>query len=432
MKETYFKTASSNRLAFGNNVIINLKKTFYKENEVLVYGDFGLGKASEPIPGLTVLTENVLNRSGTSKLSRGELDKILAGSSVKLSFAVNPASFTWKGKLLAEDLEIFFQVLQSLLVDPGVDSDGYRVSMDFFSQQYKALAVDMQGVMPLYGDTFLADGNKAFGLPPWQEFAGLTIDDIKKWVLPAAKSGPLEISLVGDFDEKEVAALAEEYMSTIPVRINQTIEKGPVGFPEGETLSLQVPSSIDKALLLISWKTDDFWNIQQSRGLHLLADIFNDKLRRVIREQLGASYSPQVYNIGNRVYKGYGLLQARLIVDPRQVDMLKVEVLKIAEELYRGEISEEELERAKAPAMTALKDMVRTNSYWLRSVLSLSARYPQQLEWPATILGSFAGFTVSDMQKLSRKFLKPADAAVVEAVPEKGAVPTIKQVQLHR
>ncbi len=432
VKETELKKVGSKRLEFANHVILNLKKTHYKKNEVLAVADFGMGQAGEPLPGLTLLTENVMNRSGTSSLSKGELDKILAGSGVKFSFRVNPAAFTWSGKLLAKDMELFFQILQSLLADPGVDPDGYQVAMDFFSQQYKTLAGDMQGVMPLHGDAFLAGGNKVFGLPPWEEFAGLTIEDIQKWVLPAAERGPLEISIVGDFDEKAVAALAEQYLSTLPDRENMSIEKGTVGFPKGETLALQVPTSIDKALLLVAWKSDDFWDIQQTRGLHLLADIFSDKLRSVIRERMGASYSPQVYNLANRIYKGYGLLQARLIVDPGQVDVLKAEVLNIAESVYRGEISEEELARAKAPAMTALKDMVRTNSYWLRSVLSLSARYPQQLEWPSTILESFAGFTVSDMQRLSRKFLNPEDAAVVEAVPGKGEVPVIKRVQLQR
>ncbi len=415
---TVFAAIDTKRLTFANGVVVNLKKTPFKENEVLLSADFGYGKSGEPVPGLSLLTSNVMNRSGTARLTRGEFDRVLAGSSVELSFAVKPLSFSWQGKALNHEMELLFQVLQSYLLDPGVDADGFQVSMDLFSQQYKALASDVQGAMVLHGDTFLAGGNKDFGFPPWEEFKKLRLAQIENWIKPACTSGVLEISLVGDFDEKEIVLLAEKYFSTLPVRERKSIHKGKVEFPKGETLGLTIPSSIDKGMLILAWRSDDFWDIQQTRGFHLLSSIFSDKLRQVIRERLGAAYSPQVFNNPSRIYKGYGVMQTWLIVNPSQMDMLKKEVLQIAAELHQGKITVEELERAKGPSLTALKDMVRTNNYWLRSVLSLSARYPQQLEWPTTILQSFAGFRVEDIQKLSKKFLNPEQAASIEVVPQ--------------
>ena len=170
-------------------------------------------------------------------------------------------------------------------------------------------------------------------------------------------------------------------------------------------------------MLLVAWKTDDFWDITRTRGLHLLTEVFSEKLRKVVREKLGATYSPQVYNVSSRMYEGYGVLQAILIIDPKQVATLQKEVLLIADELYQGQISEQELEHAKGPMLTSLKDMVRTNRYWLSSVLALSSRYPQQLQWPTTILSGFSGFSISDIQKLASKYLQPGKAAVVSVVP---------------
>jgi zinc protease len=191
-----------------------------------------------------------------------------------------------------------------------------------------------------------------------------------------------------------------------------------VSFPAGENLDLTVPSSIDKGMLLVSWKTDDFWDIQRTRGLHLLAEVFSERLRKVVREKLGATYSPQVYNMSSRIYDGYGVMQAVLIVDPGQIDTLRKEVLLIADELFKGPISEEELERAKGPMLTSLKDMVRSNRYWLNSVLGMSSRYPQQLQWPLTILSGFSGFKTTDIQQLSTAYLEPAKSAVITIVPQ--------------
>lgn len=419
VRQEEFADIDSKRFLFANGVILNLKKTTFQENEVQLSADFGLGKSSEPIPGLSLLTESVVNNSGTATLGKDDLDRILAGSSVKMQFRVNPAAFNWQGKALNKDLELLFQVLQSLLVDPGVDEEAFKVGMGRFSQMYQEMAVDVNGVMELYGESFLAGGNKFFGFPPRAEFSGLSVEQIEKWLLPAALNGALEISLVGDFDEKEVLQLTEKYFSVLPARSEKQAPAITVDFPRGESIALTLPSSIDKGMLVIAWKTDDFWDITRTRGLHMLAEIFSDKLRRVVRERLGASYSPQVFNLSSRIYPGYGVIQARLIVDPGQMDILQKEVLAIANELWQGEINAKELERAKSPMLTALKDMVRRNDYWLQSVLALSARYPQQLEWPTTILKGFGRFTVEDIKALSRSYLDPKQAAVITVVPEK-------------
>ncbi len=413
-----FSDIDAKRFVFANNVIINLKKTSFQENELQVVADFGLGKSSAPIPGLALLTESVIGQSGTATLSKSALDRIVAGSSVELRFRVKPASFSWQGKALKKDMKLLFQVLQSVLADPGVDGDAFQVSMDRFRQSYEAMATDVRGAMTLQGESFLAGGNSFFGLPPWNEFSQIKSEQIKQWFFPAARSSALEISLVGDFDEKEVMAMAEKYFSVLPERTGHAMQEVKVSFPENESLVLTVPSSIDKGMLVLAWKTDDFWDIQQTRGLHLLAEIFSDKMRRVIREKLGATYSPQVYNASSRIYKEYGVMQAILTVDPKQIEMLKKEVLNIAGDIWQGKISKEELERAKGPMLTSLKDMVRTNRYWLNSVLGLSARYPQQLQWPLTILEGFEGFTLEDIKKLGHLYLDPKKAAAIDVIPE--------------
>ncbi len=412
-----FPAIGVTRYVFENGLILNLKKTTFEENSIEVSADFGLGKVGETSPGLAMLTKSVVGLSGTAQIHKNALDRILAGSSVELGFRVNPASFSWQGKGLTKDAELLFQVMQSLLADPAVDDDAFTVSMERFKQFYKALSSDVAGGMPLEGEAFLAEGHPGFGVPSWQEFSALTKEQVAAWFLPALSSSPLELSIVGDFDEEAILGLVEKYFSVFPPKEKISLKRQRASFPEGKSLALTVPSSIDKAMLVVAWKSDDFWDIQRTRGLHLLAEIFSDKMRRVIRQKMGASYSPQVYNSSSRIYDGYGVIRAVLIVDPGEIETLKDEVLKIADELWQGNISDEELERAKGPMLTSLNDMVRSNRYWLSSVLSLSARYPQQLQWPQSILESFAGFQTEDIRKLGHAYLEPGKAAVITVVP---------------
>lgn len=413
-----FADIDSKRIVFANGVVLNYKKTAFQENEVQISIDFGLGKSGSPTPGLSLLADAVISQSGTERLSSEELVNVLSGSSVATNFKVGDSAFQWQATSLTKDLELCLQVLQSLVADPGVDADAYQVSMERLEMHYDSLTGDVRGAMQFDGSRFLAGGNPFFGIPPWEEISQISLDQIKEWYMPAATKGALEISLVGDFDETEILDLVEKYFSVLPARTDKKRTKVVVNFPAGEHLELTVPSSIDKGMLLVAWKTDDFWDITRTRGLHLLAEVFSERLRKVVREKLGATYSPQVYNVSSRMYDGYGVMQAVLIVDPTQIELLQKEVLLIADELYRGSITKEELERAKGPMLTSLKDMVRTNRYWLSSVLRQSSRYPQQLQWPLSILSGFAEFTQGDIQKLSTAYLQSEKAAVVSVVPK--------------
>jgi zinc protease len=101
--------------------------------------------------------------------------------------------------------------------------------------------------------------------------------------------------------------------------------------------------------------------------------------------------------------------------------------LRIAEQLKENGVSSDELLRAKRPMLTSITDSIRTNQYWLSSVLALSSRYPQQLEWPKTILKDFSAIDEKDLSHLARQYLNNAQAAVARAVP--GEVSARAEVQ---
>jgi zinc protease len=418
--EIQLKGVDAERLVFANEVVLNLKKTDFKKNTIEVRVDFGHGKRGEPVPGLSMLAQAVVNGSGSGSMTESDLGRVLAGSTVSHHFKVQESSFSWEGNALTQDMELLFQVLQTVLVDPGIREDVYRISMDNFKQMYKNLKRDINGGMPLYVEKFLAGGYPHAGLPSWEDFSGLTIAQVRDWLLPAISGSPLEISIVGDFDRSQLALLAVRYFGSLANReIAVKTDAGTISFPAGEQMWIKVDSSIDKAMVVVAWPTADFWDIGRTRRLNILASIFSDRLRKKVREELGAAYSPVVYNASSRVFPGYGLIQAQIIVEPGSIEKIRDVVLSIGDDLRKAGCTEEELERAKAPTLTSLKDMVRTNGYWLNTVLSLSGRYPQQLDWPVTIISDFNAITSREIALLAEKYLVRNHAAIAVGEPEK-------------
>lgn len=83
-------------------------------------------------------------------------------------------------------------------------------------------------------------------------------------------------------------------------------------------------------------------------------------------------------------------------------------------------MNEDELRRALEPTLTSIRDMQRTNRYWLESVLNLSHRHPQQLRWPLTIREDFAAISAADVTALAERFLREELAATVIVTPDRG------------
>jgi zinc protease len=178
-----------------------------------------------------------------------------------------------------------------------------------------------------------------------------------------------------------------------------------------------VPSEIPKAVLALYWPTADGWEIQRRRRLSLLAEIFSDRLRLKIREQLGATYEFNAVSAPSETYTGYGYLFAEVVVAPARAHELAAAILKIAADLQKNGVTPDELERAKRPLLTQVREAVRTNPYWLGAVLAECQEYPQRLDWARTILTDYPAMTKPDMDKLARTYLSPDRAFQVIVVP---------------
>lgn len=406
---------------FANGLRLNLKKTDFEANEVLVKLAFGYGRSSEPEnkPGLAALSTAVINESGLGTLNKDEIKRALAGKNTSVIFSVGEQSFFFQGRTVSNEVSLLFQLLYAHLTDPGYRDDAYLLSMERFQQKYQTLARSIDGAMELYGKRFLAGGDSRFGLPPYDVFTKLTLDDVRSWINASLKQDKLEVSVVGDFDIEEMVKIGSKYLGTLPLKHpGQPVKRSKlIKFPAGQSFEIEVETKIPKGLLIIAYPTDDLWNINRTRRLSVLANVLSDRLRERIREKLGAAYSLFAYNQPSRAYPGYGILQALVQVRPEEAAMVKKEVKKIISNLTKNGVTQDELRRALEPTLTSIKDMLQTNDYWLTTVLCGSEKYPQQLDWSRTIMKDYASITAEELSLLAQKYLDNNKAATIIVKP---------------
>lgn len=415
-----FHDVGVTRYVFDNGLILNLKKTLFEEHTVRISAHFGRGEQDEDVQGMAMLGDDVINLSGTHRLSVSDLDFVMAGSSVNLSYRIGRQSSSWTGSALSEDVDLLVQLLHTMLFDAKFDEVAYNKVMQRFQLMYKSLDSDIDGAVLRKIQPFLAGYNNHYGFPSLDTLNRLTYSAMKSWAQKHQKIHDLELNIVGDFNEEHVVALCikmfgGETFGPPPQRVLE--EK--ILFPEGEELVVQVPSEIKKSTVILTWPTEDFWSIGRTRRLSVLASILEDRIRKRVRETLGAAYSPNVISYGSRMHRNYGYIQAELNIEAGKERVLVSEVEKIVRQLVDDGVAEDELSRAIRPIITSVQENIKTNEYWLYSVLSLSASHPQQLEWSKTIENDIESITVVDINQLASEYLDSQKTAV--AIIEAGS-----------
>ncbi len=205
---------------FENGIRLNLKKTDFKQNQVMANLVFGSGSASEPSdkPGLSQLTAEVVQESGLAGLTREELDRALAGKNTRVRFSVGEDRFMFKAASVSDEMQLLFQLLHAHILDTGFRQDAYALSMERFAQQYQELSRTVDGMARLHARRFFAGGDSRFGLPAYEAFRTLKLEDVRAWLTPALEQDALEISIAGDMDVNAVIGLASTYLGSLPER----------------------------------------------------------------------------------------------------------------------------------------------------------------------------------------------------------------------
>lgn len=405
------------RIRLGNGIQINLKRTNYKTNEVLVNLIFGHGMSAEPetLPGISLLAEATINESGLGAMNTNELDRALAGKSTYVDFRITDTHFNLFGETVSAEVPLLFQLIHAHIVDPGFRDDALALARERLSQEYQSFTRSIEGMMRIEGLRFLAGGDSRFGMPPFEKIQAIRLDDIRDWIAPQLASAPLELSVVGDIDENEVIELARRYMGSLPdrSRIPQNPRVDLPHLPTGTINRIEVDTQIPKAMVVAAWQTGDFWDIGRTRRLSVLSDVFSERLRQRIREKLGASYSPYAFNRASRAYTGYGVFQAYVNVAPNQTDSVLTEVKTIAGDLASNRISAEELARAVDPILTSIRELRQTNGYWLNSVMTGSERHAEQFDWARSFQGDYASVTVEELATLAATYLTDERASAI-------------------
>ena len=152
--------------------------------------------------------------------------------------------------------------------------------------------------------------------------------------------------------------------------------------------------------------------------LNVLRSIFRNRMTKVLREELGSTYSPGAGVEADPQFPGYGYVVASVTVFPDAARDVLPDIEKVGSDLAAGPIDEDELQRALTPLLEDLPSTLENNAYWI-DVLSDAQTDGEGLIGFRAREAAYRTTTLEDVQAMARAIFQDETAYPVLVLPSR-------------
>ncbi|MBK5921735.1 hypothetical protein CCR80_11900 [Rhodothalassium salexigens] len=413
------------QVRFANNVMLNVKRTDIEKGKVLASVRFGGGILSETPDqaGIDSLVSLGFVAGGLGAHSLDDLQRLMAGRNVGVQLGSGEDAFGYRSLTTPDDLMLQLQLWTAFMTDPAYRPEAEAQYLRTIAAVYDTLDATPGRVMQTRVEEILT-GDQRLGLPSRDALDALSLDDLKAHLDPALERGAIEVNVVGDIDPDAVIEQVARTFGALDPRPADFADHGAgwdVSFPEPGRTTLTHAGAADQALVRVYWPAFDDEDLEKVRHMTLLSEVFQLRMTDKIREELGASYSPQTGASFSDAFDGFGYVFAGSEVDTADLDATVAVIEEIAADLARGTVEADELQRARQPILESLEEArANENGYWI-NVLERSQTDPDDLTAHRQAEAHYESATVADLNALAKTYLVNDSAHVVAVVPGEGA-----------
>ncbi len=347
------------RIRFANNVMLNIKKTDFQKDKVMLSlrVDGGNLLATRDDPTKVSLAGSLM-LGGLEAHSLDDLRSILAGKTISPVFGNSTDAFGGSALTSPEDFALQAKLMAAFLTHPGYRADGLALIRRVLPQQYAANDATPAAVLGRDVGGILANDDPRSQTPPLDKVMALDWAQLKPAIADSFAHGAIEIGVVGDIDEQAAidaiaatfGALPERRAAFDP-RTDARIRQFAANRSE-RTLIHKGPA--EQAELRVYWPARDDSDLAEAMQLNLLARVMQLKLTEELREKLGESYSPGAAASLSDEFPGYGHLFAASNVDFKDLATTRAAIFAIAKELRDAPVDADLLDRARKPLLEAM------------------------------------------------------------------------------
>jgi zinc protease len=426
LSDTIIADLGIRTIRFANGVELNLKKTDFEPGKIAWLAKIGDGGQMFPSDkqGLPVLVQILTSIDGFKKHNVDELRRITAGRQVAIGMSVTDDGLAARGSTTASDLALQLKLLAAGVTDPAYDPATQAQWAGIAPVISKNIMSNPSQVAALAVPYILTGDDARFGIGDGDQLAVRTLDEMKAVIAPQLANGVIRLGLVGDIDENAAITAVAESLGALPNRTANPaspVTVKPVTFTANRALrTLYHAGSADQGAIALTWPTTDDSDFKATIARNLLAEVMGLRLIDVLREQLGATYTPNARSEDSTTYKGFGYLTASAPAAQSAMDIVAKAIVQIATDLRSTPPSADELLRARKPVLERWQRQERQNGSWV-GLVAEAQQESTALDWRRTRTAILEAIVASDITAQAKLYLDPAAAVETRIVPKPAA-----------
>jgi zinc protease len=363
-------------LTLSNGVEVWLKPTDFRNDQITFtsYARGGLSLAAQDNFFNASLSSSLVGLGGIGGITPVDMSKLLAGKLASASAFVSTALHGVSGSATPRDLETALQLVYLTFTAPNRDPQAFELM-----QRRLEAGLANQAESP--GSVF---GDRVRGINTSNHYTSrpLRLEDIPRldpeqmyayYQARFANAADFTFFFVGTFKVDEIAPLVATYLGTLPSRGVRDSKIGDLklDFPASVVRETVVKGREPRSQTILSFFADTGLDEMEVHRLGAATDILEKRLRDILREELGGTYSVGAGYSNTSPVPGYGTTSVQFGSSPENVDKLVTAVLTEIDRLRREGPSAADLQAVKEAERNDLQLAQRQNSYWLSSLQTM-------------------------------------------------------------
>jgi zinc protease len=398
-------------IRFANNVMLNLKRTDFETGKIAFGVRIGVGERGFPAdkPGLSIFLSSMASTAALEAHDANELRQALAGHTIANGLVVNDSHVGQAGITTPADIELQMKVLAAY-----VNAFGYRPEADTLWKNLVPgftgqLAANPIAISQVKLPRQMAGGDGRFGLAEGDELLARNIDELKSYLQPQLKDGAIEISLAGDIDEAKAIDIVARTFGALPDRgklpaLPPEATKVTIAAATEKPVVLTHAGKDDQAVVSVRWATTDDSDMRSDTMRKLLADLMQLRLTEVVREELGATYSPITSAFASEIFPGLGYISVDIVAEPGKIEAVDAAIKRIAAEMREKPVSDDLLLRARKPLIEKFDREARENKFW-QAAIAQAQGDPARLERVRQMRKMLNEITPAELHAIAQQYL---------------------------
>ena len=411
-------------LHLSNGVRVILKKTDFKDNEVLMqaYSDGGSGRYGAEEKYNLALSSSLIGASGLGNFTDTELQKALAGVQAHVRPSITSRSEYLSGNSVPKDLRTLFE-LTYLHFQPLYRDD--KAAQSALAQTAEVLRNQAANPMKAFSDslqtTLYGAENPRLVLLKEEDLAKVNYERVLELYSDRyASAGDFTFVFVGNFDNDSIRQYIRQYLATLPVveRDDKPVDNG-YNIRLGEyTTRFNKKMEEPKSQLVEIYQAPVENTLENQIAADALGQVLTMRLLEVVREEMGAAYSCGASCGVSKISDGScrATIQVYAPIRPEMCDTtLQVIASELQSIAQNGVDDEKYLSKVREYLLKSFTENERRNSTWLEYIE----------DWDRDGIDEYSPYsafvqtlTSDDLARFARRILDAKNHITVVMLPE--------------